>query len=256
MALYTHDYEDGIAGNAPPASHNTGIVPQPGASEITAAGATVYHAGHVSHGAMALRQSPASSDVSWIAYGNGSTKNFSSAALAARAYFYFTTLPSGAGAFLSIYDNTTTRAAVVGINASGQLFTRDAGANPRSTGTVTLTANQWLRIELYATTGTSNATVTAAVYAGDSTTPLDLVTTSVGNTTAGALSSVRVGKDNYTAYATAYWVDSVAINTTATGLIGPVAGELTPYRIWNGSEWRVADARIWDGSTFKSVTSG
>ena len=252
MAFYTHDYETGIAGNIPPASHDNIVLPQPGASEISAAGTTVYHAGHVSHGAMGLRQSPASGDVSWINYGNNSSKNFNSSALAARAYFYFTVVPSGA--FVSIYDNANQWAAGAGINASGQLFTRDAGANPRGTGTVALTANQWLRIELYATTGTSSATITAAVYAGDSTTPLDLVMTAVGNTTAGVLSSVRFGKNNYNTYATPYWVDSVAFNTTATGLIGPVPGETTPYRVWNGTEYKVADARIWDGSAYTSVT--
>ena len=219
MTRYNINYEAGT----------DGVVPVVGASEplesghgIDAPGTVTYSNTHVAHGTMATKHSPASSGISRITYGNSSNRNFNSTALAVRAYLYFTVVPTGLSSrFLTYYDNTDQVAAAVRINTSGYLDIQGNTTTSLATGTVAIPADKWVRLEIYATAGTGNATITAAAYEADSTTPIDMVTVGTA-TTAATLSSVWVGKNNYNAYATPYWVDSVAIETTATGLIGPV----------------------------------
>lgn len=254
MALYTIDYEGGTAGQIPSASHSNETHPNPAPSSTSTSGTVVYDATHVAHGSMALRQSPPPSSISYISYGNSSSKNFFASALAIRAYFYFTEVPTGG--YISVFNNTDAWVAGLTFGSSGQITVRDAAANPLLTGTVPIPVNQWVRLELYVTAGTGNATVTGAAYAGESTTPIELLTSSSA-TTSAILSSVRVGKNNYNPYNTPNWLDSLAIDTEATGLLGPLVGEKdTPYRIWNGSEYQKVDVRLWGGSAYDSVTKG
>lgn len=251
MTLYKIDYDEGVAGQILPSG--TGL-PMPGPGNMDQPGTVTYDATHVAHGAMATKHSPADSNVSWVAYGNNSNLSFDSTGLAVRGYFYFTNTPGFA--FLTVYDTAMASVAWLGINSSGYLFIRDAATNPLVLGTVPITVNRWLRAELYVTTGTSGATVSGALYDGDSTTPIDILTSSSAVTTGALLDAVWIGKNNYNSNPADHWVDSVAIDTAATGFIGPFGSEAsqTPFHVWDGSAYVPVEMRRWNGSSYESVT--
>lgn len=246
MTRYTVDYESGIAGQVVPVTSDIEQLPQLGANS-NYSGIT-YDDAYVAHGSMATKHAPQADDVSYISYGDSSSQNFQSTALAARAYFYFTAMPSGT--YLSIYDNSDNWAAAVGVNTDGKMYIRNA-AGTIHTGAETLTINQWLRFEIYATSGSGNATITAAIYSGENTTPIEELTAS-STTTSSILSSLRVGKNNYTNYATPYWADSLLIDTAATGLIGSATIDY-PFRIWNGTKYLQSNGYIWKNSKYVPV---
>lgn len=214
MARYNVSYEGGTVGVAPATSST-----MPGPYQIQ--GTVTFDSAQAAHGTRSVKHVATSGDVVGVYYGNSSNLNFASTALAVRAYFYLPAVPTAAVNLLSVYSSTDTRAAVVGINASGKLYIRDSVSSSLVAGTVNVSANTWVRLELYVTAGTSGATVNAAMYAADSTTATDTVSSSAGNT-ATTLSSLRVGKENYSSYADTYWVDDVAIETAATGFVGPL----------------------------------
>lgn len=250
MVKYTVNYEEGSAGQIVPATTDTSELPQPGASSNYSA--IMYDSTQVAHGNIAVRHVPYDDDVSYISYGDSSSKNFRSVALAARAYFYFTAPPTAA--YMSIYNNSDSRVAAAGINVDGNIYIRDS-TGIIQTGVVPLVFDQWLRIEIFATSGSEgDATIEVAIYEGDSVSPIEQLSTSSA-TTSLMLSSLRVGKDNYTNYATPYWVDSLAIDTEATGLIGPISDDPVdfPFRIWDGSKYLQSNGYVWKDSKYVPV---
>ena len=250
MALYTIDYESGTAGQVIPSGVGQ---PMPGPSSMGQASTVTYDATHVMHGSSAAKHAPAASNVSWISYGNNSNLSFHSTALAVRGYFYFTNTPGFA--FVSFYDTAMQWVAGLGINPSGYLYIRDSATNPLAVGTTSITVNRWLRAELYVTAAASGATITAALYDGDSTTPIDTVTSSAASTTSQELVAVWLGKNNYNNNPNEHWSDSIAIDTAATGFIGPVKTVVaTPFRVWSGSAYVPVDAHVWDGSGYHKVS--
>lgn len=214
MARYNVTYEGGTVGNTPTTSST-----MPGPYQIQ--GTVTFDNAQAAHGTRSVKHVATSGNVVGVYYGNSSNLNFASTAIAVRAYFYLPATPADSVNLLSVYSSTDTRAAVVGITAAGKLYIRDSASSSLAVGTVNIPANTWVRLEMYATAGTSGATINAAMYNFDSTTPLDAVWSSAANT-ATTLSSLRVGKENYSGYAATYWVDDVAIETAASGLIGPM----------------------------------
>ena len=251
MTKYSINYESGTPGQAPVTNLAT-----PGIYSTD--GPVVYGAEHA-RGAVSLRHSPVSGSVTRVVYGNTSNRNLQSTALAVSVYFYFTAQPEGA--FIAFFDDLEVTnpllAARVGINHAnypGKLYIQDANtASAVAIGTVNnpVPLNRWVRLELYATAATSGATITAALYDGDATTPLDRVTSNVGNTTAGRLAAVQIGKTNYNTYATPYWMDDVVINTAATSLI--TEAKPSPYYIWDGAAYKSVSAHAWSGSHYQPV---
>ncbi len=214
MARYNVTYEEGTVGNTPVVSATS-----PGPAQIV--GTVTYDNAQSAHGTRSVKHVATSGNVVGVYYGNSSHLNFASTALAVRAYFYLPATPSDVTLMMSVYSSTDTRAAAVGISAAGKLYIRDSVTSVLAAGTVNVPANQWVRIETYVTAGSSGATVQAAMYAHDSTTPLDSVSSTAG-VTSTTLSSVRIGKDAYSAYTATYWVDDVGVETVATGYIGPM----------------------------------
>lgn len=246
MARYNVTYEGGTVGNTPTTSAT-----MPGPYQIQ--GTVTFDSAQAAHGTRSVKHVATSGNVVGIYYGNSSNLNFSSTAIAVRGYFYLPGVPSDVVNLLSVYSSSDARAAVVGINASGKLYIRDSASSSLAAGTVSITANQWIRIEMYATAGTSGATINAAMYADDSTTPLDTVTSSTANT-ATTLSSLRVGKENYSGYAATYWVDDVAIETAASGYIGPMVN--VPPAVDAGADQNVSASATVNLSATASDSDG
>src|ERR1035437_7439987 len=148
-------------------------------------------------------------------------------AFAVRAYFYFTALPTADHWLIAMYAaDHTTRLLSMHINGAGKLRLSDAsGTTGVWTAAATMPVNQWVRIDLYGSCGstTTNATIKGGVYLGDSTTPIETIySTAVGNLgTAQQLGRVVIGKASSSTFATPYWVDDIKADDTATGLLGP-----------------------------------
>lgn len=250
------DYESGVEGQAPALVADTALPSPPDVSYMN--GSVVYSSEHA-RGTMALKHAPVSGDISTITYGASSSATLTTTALAARAYFYFTVQP--VGALVSLYDSSDQWAAAVGINNAanpGKLYIQDFNRTPAlAVGAVTnpLPLNQWVRFELYATASTSGATITAAVYDGTSTTPIDRLSSTTAvtmSTTSATFSWARFGKNNYNTYATPYWLDDTALDTAATGLFTEIT-KPSPFYVWNGAEYKQVAARVWSGSGYRSV---
>lgn len=251
MAKYSMNYESGTAGQVPA----TGLA-VPGVSNVF--GSVVYSA-EQKRGTMSLKHSPAASSATYVSYGNASNIALKSQALAVQVWFYFTEQPIGA--FIAFFDDADAAnpqmAARVGINHAnypGKLYIQDSNtASAVAIGTVNnpTPLGRWMRLELYATAATSGATITAALYDGNATTPVDRVTSSAASTTAGRLSAVWIGKTNYNTYATPYWMDDVVINTAATSLI--TEAKPSPYYIWDGAAHKSVSAHAWSGSHYQPV---
>lgn len=87
MTRYTVDYESGIAGQVVPVTSDIEQSPQLGANS-NYSGIT-YDDAYVAHGNMATKHAPQADDVSYISYGDSSSQNFQSTALAARLFLFY-----------------------------------------------------------------------------------------------------------------------------------------------------------------------
>jgi hypothetical protein len=145
-----------------------------------------------------------------------------------RAYFYLTALPTADLWLIAMYAaDHTTRLLSMHVNGAGKLRLSDAATTTTGvwTAAAAMPVNQWVRIELYGSCGstTTNATVKGGVYLGDSTTPIEAIysSTAANLGTAQQFSRAIIGKANSSTFATPYWVDDIKADDTATGLLGP-----------------------------------
>lgn len=248
MTRYKANYEIGTIGSSPSSGN-----PPPGIAARN--GSVVYSSDH-SRGTKSLKITGASSGVSYVTYGNADELSLNSTALRTSAYFYFTEYPSGG--LIAIYDSVNTRpVARISVNYYSYtdiLFLQDSGMETDWTssiavGTITnpIPLNKWVRIELYATVGLGNATVTASIFDGDSSVPIERVSSSIANTTLTPFSRFRIGKLSENSYVTPFWIDDVSIDTEAPDVTK------SPYYMWNGVAYKTMDARIWTGSEYKTV---
>lgn len=252
MVRYSANYENGIVG-ANPSLGNAA----PGIAART--GSVVYNA-EQSRGTKAIRiTSSSGTSLAYVQYGDPADLSLNSTSLLASVYFYFTELP--AGGLLAIYDDDSANmrpVARLSVNYysayARKLFLQDAEMSTSWSSSVAvgevedpIPLNRWVRMELYATAAAQNATITAAVFDGDSSVPIERLTSNVARTTAGRLARVRIGKLSESSYPTPFWVDDVLIDTEA-----PDATK-SPYYKWNGTAYKPMSVSAWTGAGYVPV---
>ena len=119
---------------------------------------------------------------------------YSATSMAIRFYYNpGPTLPSKVMRLADIRNSTAT-AARVELSASNQLFIQNAAGTTVTTFAHPLQANTWYRIELTISISSSAATINAAYYPADSTTPVDpAYSTTTGNTGTANITQVSIG---------------------------------------------------------------
>ncbi len=158
-------------------------------------------------------------------------------AYAARAYFWLGGLTAADERFMSFLDagGTTQYAYIVG-NGAGKLRFGCTGSGTTWTAAATYPTSQWLRIEMYCVAGstTGNGIAQVGIYLGhDTATPVDTFSSSALNIGGGGASfgQVRFGKGSGS-LAQFVYVDDLAVNDSATGLIGPSVAPSTGTITW------------------------
>jgi hypothetical protein len=138
--------------------------------------------------------------------------------------FYYNTGSTLPNSLLRLADirNASGTAARIELSATNQLFIQNTAGSTVTTFAHPLQANTWYRIELTISVSASGATINAAYYLGDSTTPVDpAYATSTGNTGTANITQVSIGSA-----ASATWVgtsmfDDLAIQSGSSTFIGP-----------------------------------
>ena len=242
MTLFNQNCEGGTSGAVVSAANTTGTGNTPINYVALGTGASaVFDGTKAAHGVLSVKCDPGAS-------GSNITVDLSSGItatkqIAFRGYFYWTVQAVEDMHVIRLsQDGGGTRTASVHLN-NGKLKLSDA--NGTATGVFTASAvaplNQWVRVEVYASVGTttSNGTLSMGVYLGDSTTPIDPVfTTTTANLGTGTFNSVQTGKTTASGNPNVFWIDDTAVNDAATGLIGPVVvatATVTPTTVVDNS---------------------
>ena len=147
---------------------------------------------------------------------------FSATSMAIRFYFNpGPTLPSKVMRLADIRNSTAT-AARVELSASNQLFIQNAAGTTLTTFPDALQANTWYRIELTISISASAATINAAFYPADSTTPVDpAYFTATGNTGTANITQVSIGSAASATWTGTSYFDDLAAQPGSTAFIGP-----------------------------------
>jgi len=181
-----------------------------GASIVYATAAAVHGTlGYAVHGS-----SGTATLVGWNGY--------SATSMAIRFYYNpGPTLPSKVMRLADIRNSSGT-AARVELSAANQLFIQNAAGTTLTTFPDALQANTWYRIELTISISASAATINAAYYPADSTTPVDpAYFTTTGNTGTANITQVSIGSAASATWTGTSYFDDLAAQPGSTAFIGP-----------------------------------
>jgi hypothetical protein len=153
--------------------------------------------------------------------------NLSATAVAAQIYFRTGATPVSNDIHVIRLHAGGTRLFSVHTNTAGKLRVSDAtGTTGVTTFPTALSANTWYRLEVYVVAGTttSNGTIKAAYYLGNSTTPVDTLysNTAANVGTAQTFTILYMGK--YSTGTEQFDFDAFSWNDAATDFIGVSAG--------------------------------
>lgn len=228
MATYRQSFENGTTGATVDASTTSGSGVTAVSYSAIAAGSTfTFDTTRAAHGTKSAKIVPVAAGSTLAAYTmSGST------GVAVRMYLYLTGYSSDDLYLFRVEGATAARILSGHLQNDGKLAIRDGNASPNAYLSPTpMPLNQWVRVEVYGQVGstTTNGTVKAAMYPVDSTTPIDpvFISTTANQNTAG-YSVVQFGKANAGNYATTFWLDDVAVNTTASDFLGPWTSNNAP----------------------------
>jgi hypothetical protein len=181
-------------------------------------GATItYAAAAAVHGTLGYALTGSSGTATLVGW-NG----YSATSMAIRFYYNpGPTLPSKVIRLADIRNSTAT-AARVELSASNQLFIQNTAGTTLTTFPHALQANTWYRIELTISVSSSAATIDAAYYPADSTTPVDpAYSTVTGNTGTANLTQVSIGSAASATWTGTSYFDDLAAQAGSTAFIGP-----------------------------------
>ena len=181
--------------------------------------ALVYSSAAHAHGVLGYALTGASGTATSIGW-NG----YSATSMALR--FYYNPGPTLPNSVLRLADirNASGTAARIELSASNQIFIQNNAGTTVATFAHALQANTWYRIELAISVSSSAATINAAYYLLDSTTPVDpAYATTAGNTGAASLTQVTVGSAASATWTGTSYFDDVASQSPSTAFIGPVS---------------------------------
>lgn len=145
---------------------------------------------------------------------------WNTATAACRFYFMFPTLPS-AQMILVRLRNAGGVVLELDITAANKFQVRNQTPAIVFTGTTTLSANTWYRVEFGATPNATTAAINVDYYVGDSLTPVETgYATTTGNTGTGNFTEIRFGPQSGGVTTTPDF-DDLAFTDLTTTYIGP-----------------------------------
>ncbi len=216
--LKSNSAEGGTAGTSVTAANSGGASGNAFTVLAKGSGATlVFSAAAAAHGALGYALKGSSGTASLVGW-NG----FSATSMAIR--FYYNPGPSLPASVIRLADirNSTATAARVELSASNQLFIQNTAGTTLTTFPHALQANTWYRIELTISVSSTAATINAAYYPADSTTPVDpAYSTVTGNTGTAALTQVSIGSAATATWTGTSYFDDLAAQAGSTAYIGP-----------------------------------
>ena len=210
--------EGGTAGTAVTAGNSGGASGDAFTALSRGSGATlVFSTAAAAHGALGYALTGSSGTATVMGW-NG----YSATSMAIR--FYYNPGPSLPSTVVRLADirNSTATAARVELSASNQLFIQNTAGTTLTTFPHALVANTWYRIELTISISSSAATINAAYYPADSTTPVDpAYSTVTGNTGSAAITQVSIGSPASATWTGTSYFDDLAAQAGSTAFIGP-----------------------------------
>jgi RHS repeat-associated protein len=217
-ALVANSAEGGTAGTTVTASNSGGGSGNAFTDVSLGTGAAlVYSTAAAEHGSLGYALTGTSGTSTFVGWNTLST---TSAALR----FYYnpgSTLPSTAIRLADIRDSAGTAARIV-LSASNQLLVQNTAGTTITTFPTALSAHTWYRIEIAISVSATAATINAAYYPGDSSTPVDPVyATTTGNTGTTPITQVLVGSATSATWTGTSDFDDIATRVNTTTYIGP-----------------------------------
>jgi hypothetical protein len=234
MTLRTNTAEGGTNGTAVTAGNSGGASGDAFGTVSAGAGGTIaYSSATAAHGSLSIAFTPASATLCYVVMNDGAT----STSFTARAYLYLTGLPSAETILLDVQGAAGGTAARLHLSTTGTLKLVNTAGSVVSSGTQVLALNTWYRIALHGNVAAS-ATVRYALYAGDSSTPLEQFTSNAFNSlnASGLAGRTVVGRFTATGTMATFHVDDFAANCESSTEIGPVASSPQPVVATTGAQ--------------------
>lgn len=226
MTLKKHSAEGGTNGAAVTTGNSGGASGSAFAQVTTGAGGTINYTSSLSmHGSLALEFTQATAaNLCHVAMDDTASANFS-----VRFYLRLTSLPSADAEFpLSLRTAADGNVARVQMRSTGVIRITNSAGTVIYTGTQVLATSTWYRIEVWGTgAGTATATFNYALYAGDSTSPLETTQLTNFSMSNGQIGRVRYGKGS-SATLNAWQIDDIAQDLGSSTQIGPESDTEAP----------------------------
>jgi hypothetical protein len=179
--------------------------------------ALTYSTAAAAHGTLGYALTGSSGTATLVGW-NG----YSATSMAIR--FYYNPGPALPSKVLRLADirNSSATAARVELSASNQIFIQNAAGTTVTTFPHALAANTWYRVELTISLSNAAATINAAYYPADSTTPVDpAYSTVTGNTGTATITQVSIGSAASATWTGTSYFDDLAAQPGTTSFIGP-----------------------------------
>lgn len=179
--------------------------------------ALVFASAAADHGSLGYSLTGASGTATLMGW-NG----YSAPSIALR--FYYNPGPSLPNAVIRLADvrNASATAARVELSASNQIFIQNTAGTTVTTFPHALAVNTWYRVELTISVSASTATIKAAYYLGNSTTPVDpAFSSTTGNTGTANITQVSIGSSASATWTGTSYFDDLAAESLSTAFIGP-----------------------------------
>jgi hypothetical protein len=181
-----------------------------------------------SHGTWSYRVVAAATQIGQLALLPGATDN----RVAARCYFYLHSRPAAATDLIQLRPLSGGNAAKIVLTSTGRLQAQTTTGSLVGSQSAAIPLNTWLRIEIRAEVGTtsSNGTISAAYYVGDSFSATWTASSTATNAGTTAIGEVRFGKPASAGDLSANY-DSLAVDHNRTSFIGPIVASPTPAAV-------------------------
>ena len=220
--VYTNNAEGGTNGTTVTTGNTGGVSGTAFGSVVPGTGGTITFTNSlVNTGALSYAFVPAAATACSVGYSFSTT----SLIYTSRAYAYFTSITTAAVQFMRFYSSSALITNIALGNGSIQNLIVQTAAGTAYTGSVNFPLNTWLRFELATSVGTttSNGYIYAAVYSGNSATPLDSYVSYTANTGTAVGVTFGIGKLTSTGNWNPFYIDDIVVNYASSNMVGPTS---------------------------------